>query len=143
MTGSVPHIQIDQTSDDRTYGRLVDLAFLDDRVEEQLSGASLPGALGLVVKPGLPIRREAMIVGREFAHIHKEPGSGSLHLRLPGDQATEAVSRGWGQWHPFALDGSAPGLTMIFAPRNDADLAVVKRIIDAAIEYATTPVDDR
>jgi len=84
-----------------------------------------------------------MIVGREFAHIHRHPGAGSLHLRLPADQATEVVTKGWGEWHPFALDGSAPGLVMLFAPRNDGDLDVVQAIIESATDYATSPIDHR
>ncbi len=77
-----------------------------------------------------------MIVGREFAHIHPHPAAGSLHLRLSPDQASEVIAKGWGEWHPLALDGSVPNLLMVYAPRSDDDLGVVKTIIEAAVAYA-------
>jgi phospholipase/carboxylesterase len=143
VTNGVPHIQMDQTSDDELYGRLAKWAFSHERVEERPSQASLPGAQGLTIRSGLATRDDAMIVGREFAHIHRHPGAGSLHLRLPEDQAMEVVTMGWGVWHPFALSGSAPGMLMVHAPRTDADLDVVKEIISAAIDYATAGVGDQ
>jgi hypothetical protein len=141
VTVGISHVQLDQTSDDAMYQSLVDLAFEDVRVEEQPSRASLPGVLGLNIFTELPVREDAMIVVREFAHIHAEPGRGSLHLRLPGDLVTAIVAQGWDVWHPFALDGSLPGLVMVFAPWSDDDLGSLKLIIDAAIDHATRPVD--
>ena len=112
-------------------------------IVEQPSRASLPGARALTVAPDVPARPEAMIVGREFAHIHPlSSGGGSLHLRLSENQASEVVAEGWGEWHPFALDGTIPNLLMVYAPRTDDDLGVVKTIIEAAVEYATSGLDD-
>lgn len=113
-------------------------AFSLPGVEEQPSRASLPGARALTVVPDAPTARsEAMIVGAEFAHIHPQPGGGSMHMKLPAHQMTEVVDMGWGEPHPFALDGSVPNLLMIYAPRSSADLDVIKVIIRAAVEYAT------
>jgi len=136
VTEGIPHVQLDQTSDDAHYDALVDLAFADERVTQQPSRASLPGALGLTLASDLAANVDAMIVGREFAHIHAEPGRGSMHLRLPEDIAIEVINEGWGVWHPFALDGSLPGLVMVFAPRTDADLNAMQSIIEAAIDFA-------
>ena len=143
VTDGVPHIQLDQTSDADVFRRLVDLAFSDERVTQAPSRASLPGALALTVTPGGTARDEAMIVGREFGHIHRQPGAGSLHLRLPVRDAADVVDRGWGEPHPFALSGSAPGMVLVYAPRSGADLEVVGAIVGSAIDYATsrgTPV---
>ena len=137
VTSGVPHIQLDQTSDPVVYQRLVDAVFADDRVTQTSSRASLPGAQGLTVAEGRAFHDEAMIVGREFAHIHQQPGAGSLHLRLTEDEAAEVVAKGWGEWHPFALSGSAPGMVMVYSPRNDRDLEVVAAIVDSAVDYAT------
>ena len=134
VTSGVPHIQLDQTSSDGMIEKLSTRAFSLDGVLEQPSQASLPGAIALTLSPELAARSEAVIVGREFGHIHARPnGGGSLHLRLPTDQANEVVNTGWGEWHPFALDGSVPNLLMIYAPRDDDDLAVVMTIIEAAV----------
>jgi hypothetical protein len=142
VTDGIPHIQLDQTASDDMLAKLSAWAFSLDGVVEQPSRASLPGARALTVAPELPVRAEAMIVGREFAHIHPQAnGGGSLHLRLPADQAREAVDRGWGEWHPFAVDGTMPGMVMVYAPRSDDDLRVVQTIIEAAATHATSAVD--
>ena len=138
VTTGIPHIQLDQTASDDMIAELSEWAFSLDGVVEQPSRASLPGTSALTVSGELPVRAEAMIVGREFAHIHPEAngGGGSLHLRLPQDQAKEVVDKGWGVWHPFAVDGTLPGLVMVYAPRSDEDLQVVKTIIETAVAQA-------
>lgn len=118
---------------------LTEWAFSQRGVVERPSRASLPGTRALNLAPELVPRTAAMIVGREFAHIHPmASGSGSLHLRLPAEEAGDVVEMGWGEWHPFALDGTMPNMLMVYAPRNEDDLEVVKMIIDAAIAYASS-----
>jgi phospholipase/carboxylesterase len=142
VTNGIPHIQLDQTASDDMLAKLLAWAFSLDGVVEQPSRASLPGAKALTVAPELPIRAQAMIVGREFAHIHPQAnGGGSLHLRLPADEAAAVVDRGWGEWHPFAVDGTMPGMVMVYAPRSDEDLKVVQTIIEAAVASAISVVD--
>ena len=85
---------MDQTSDDERYRSLRDWAVADERVVELPSQASLPGAVGLTIRFGLLVRVDALIVGRELAHIHAEPGMGSLHLRLHDKPSTEVVKKG-------------------------------------------------
>ncbi len=93
--------------------------------------------------PSLGSHRWGMITGREFAHIHAAPnGGGSLHLRLPRETAQLVVDMGWGAYHPFALDGSVPGLVMVFSPRSETDLVSVLAIVEAAASYAMTPGED-
>lgn len=133
VTTGIPHIQLDQNSSNEMLDELATWAFSLDGVVEQASLASLPGARGLTAAGELPARREAMIVGREFGHIH--PG-GSLHLRLPPGEAGDVVSEGWGEYHPYALDGAIPGLVMVYAPRTAGDLAVVRTIIEASAAFA-------
>ncbi len=135
----IPHIQLDQTSSDELLARMASWAFSLSGVVEQPSRASLPGARALTVAPdALTARPDAMIVGREFAHIHPQPHGGSMHMKLPASRIAEVVDKGWGEHHPLALDGSAPNLLMVYAPRTEEDLEVVKIIIRAAVEYATT-----
>lgn len=139
VTEGIPHIQLDQTAPDEMFAKLSSWAFALDGVVEQPSRASLPGAKALTVSPELPAHAEMTIVGREFAHIHPQTsGSGSLHLRLPTDQARQVVDSGWGEWHPFAVEGTMPGMVMVYAPRSDTDLEVIKHIIQAALASATS-----
>ena len=170
VTDGIPHIQLDQTASDEMIAELSAWAFSLDGVVEQPTQASIPGTRALtlaadlpaawtrefgprIVPPSTPMgaapggsiriaRAEAMIVDREFAHIHAQPnGGGSLHLRIPIDQAETVVDKGWGEWHPFAVDGTMPGLVMVYAPRSDEDLEAVKTIIESAVAYAATGLD--
>jgi hypothetical protein len=140
VTTGVPHIQMDQTSEPEIHEALATWAFSLPSVAERPSSASLPGARALTLAEDLPANDAAMIVGREFAHIHANPGAGSLHLRLPAEAAGEVVASGWGEWHPFALDGSMPGLVMVYAPRDIVDLEAVQLIIGASVDHATSSV---
>lgn len=138
VTSGIPHVQLDQTSSDELLDQLVTQSFALEGVVEQPSQASRPGARALTVAPGLPARTDAMIIGREFAHIHPQTsGGGSLHVRLTADHAATVVDEGWGEYHPFAIDGTIPNLVMVYAPRDDEDLEVVMTIVGAAATYAT------
>jgi sugar lactone lactonase YvrE len=136
VTQGVPHIQQDQTSSPEVMDALAIWAFSLPSIVELPSAASLPGARAFTLTDDLEANEDAMIVGREFGHIHANPGAGSLHLRLPEDEASAVIDAGWGVWHPFALEGSMPGLIMVFAPRDADDLEVIKLIVDASVEYA-------
>ena len=73
------------------------------------------------------------MIGREFAHIHPRPDYGSL---APHD-AVEVAGNGWGEHHPLVCDGiQPPGLVMVYSPRDEAELEVVKTIISRSHEYA-------
>jgi hypothetical protein len=138
VTKGIPHIQLDQTASDELLARMTDWVFSIPKVVEQPSRTSLPGARALTVAPDVPVaNQEAIMVGREFAHIHPQPHGGSMHMKLPVHQVTEVVDKGWGEQHPLALNGSIPNLLMVYAPRDEEDLAVIKIIINAAVEYAT------
>ena len=142
VTSDIPHIQLDQTSSDELLDQLVMQSFALEGVVEQPSQASLPGARALTVAPELPARSDAMIIGLEVAHIHPQTnGGGSLHVRLPEDHAATVVDEGWGEYHPFAIDGTIPNLVMVYAPRDDEDLKVVMTIVGAAVAYATSTDD--
>ena len=105
---------------------------------QQPSRASLPGARALTLSRDLPANPAAMIVEREFAHIHPQPTGGSLHIRLPPGPAGEVVGQGWGEHHPFALNGTLPGLVMVYTPRDSEGLEVIKSIIEASVAYAAS-----
>ena len=71
----------------------------------------------------------------EIAHIH--PSDGSMHMVLSAFDAATAVERGWGERHGFA--GVTLGLpltyTLIYAPRDLAEVASDGRMLDAAIAH--------
>ena len=71
----------------------------------------------------------------EIAHIH--PSDGSMHMVLSASDAAAVVERGWGERHGLA--GVALGLpltyTLIYAPRDEAEVRTDARILDAAVAY--------
>lgn len=137
VTEGIPHIQLSQTSDDATYDKLTAEVYAIDGIVGGESLASLPGAQSIALASSLPANQNAMITGREFAHIHADPGRGSLHLVLLAADAGLVVEKGWGVYHPFHLDGRIPGMVMVFAPRNDQDLKTVVDIIAASFNFAS------
>lgn len=79
------------------------------------------------------------MIGREFAHIHPHPDSGSMHVKLPAEEAAAVVEAGWGEDHYLVTQGHyPPGLIMAFSPRDEVELDVVKTIVTKSYEFATT-----
>jgi phospholipase/carboxylesterase len=102
------------------------------------SAISVPGARAFILGCGRARGpREAFIVPDlgEFAHLH--PGyDGSLHLALPVSLAHDALAKGWAVAHPLAGLRLAPGMVMIFGPRDAAELEIVTAIVRASHAYA-------
>ncbi|QIX27254.1 phospholipase [Nocardioides sp. JQ2195] len=101
------------------------------------SQISVPGARGLVLG-GSTGPDEAFLVPevREFAHLHPEY-DGSLHLALPAALAADVVAKGWGTPHPWAGSRLSLGFTMVFGPRDEAELEVVAGIVATSHAFAS------
>ena len=136
-TRATPHSQLDQNSSPEIMDQLANWAFALPRVQEEPSGISVPGARALVLEASAEANNSAFMVGREFAHIHPQPLGGSLHLKLAPSDAERVIQKGWGENHPLVDAGMlSPGTLMVYAPRDEDDLAVVQRIIVRSCEYA-------
>jgi hypothetical protein len=129
-TPTNPHMQLDQLPPPRVLAGLTELLFKLPGVLEQPSAISVPGARALWLDLNdARGPREAFLVGREFAHVHPPP-EGSLHVALPPSHVPEAIA-------PVALLGLIPGnVVMLYAPRNDAEVALVLRLVRAALAFA-------
>ncbi|KAF3360391.1 Adenosylhomocysteinase [Verticillium dahliae VDG1] len=74
-------------------------------------------------------------------HVHDSDHS--LHMTLHPDDIAEVLRKGWGQRHPLARKGWFGAMPvpeeflMVYAPRDDQELQIVCRIIEAAIWYVT------
>jgi len=136
-TATNPHTQLDQRPTAAMNDVLADALFALPRVREQPSAISVPGARALWLPPAdARGPREAFLIGREFAHLHPLP-DGSLHAALPPSLVAEAIARGWAEIHPVARMGLIPGnVVMLYAPRDDAELAVVLGLVRAALAFA-------
>jgi hypothetical protein len=137
-TPSNPHTQLDQQPDDPAVrDRLrAELAQLPDVVWRP-SGISVPGAVALWLADGRGEgSREAFMIGREFAHLHPAPDY-SLHVMVPEALAEELIANGWGELHPVARMGLLPPTAiMVYAPRDDEEVAVVARVVGASHAFA-------
>lgn len=58
-------------------------------------------------------------------------------MMLPEDLVAEVVEQGWGEAHPLVPRGLAPPtLLMVFGPRDEEELKVVLKLIDASYKFA-------
>lgn len=113
-------------------------------VELQPTALSIPGATALLlhesVAKGQP---EAFIRGREFAIVRQE---GSTHLTLPPAWGQKVLDRGWTTIHPLVryLAGILPPQSLIlYAPRDQKELLVAWKILQAAYWFARGEIEGR
>jgi hypothetical protein len=56
---------------------------------------------------------------------------------LPPEMARAAIDAGWAELHPVARMGLLPETAvMLYAPRDQAELAVVEQLIEASHRFA-------
>jgi hypothetical protein len=137
-TPTNPHTQLDQQPvDAAVVEELRRRLFALPGVVERPSGISVPGARALTLAAGEPTGPpEAFMIDREFAHLHPAPDH-SLHAMLPVDLARAAIDAGWAELHPVARMGLLPATAvMLYAPRDDAELAVVEQLVGASHRFA-------
>ncbi|GKT42309.1 uncharacterized protein ColSpa_02490 [Colletotrichum spaethianum] len=78
----------------------------------------------------------------EVCHVHDSDHS--LHMNLHPEDIREVLAKGWGQRHPLAWKGRLVRMpvpeefVMVYAPRDDHELRIVCRIIEAAIWYVVS-----
>ena len=135
-TGTVPHQQIGIEPIPELNDTLYRWVYSLPDVEQQPTIVSLPGADGIWILEGVHIEQpQAIVNGREFAHIHPD---GSLHAPLPYERALEAVEMGWVERHPWADERDGwEGFVMIFTPQSEADLEIVFQLTVESFNYVT------
>lgn len=137
-TDRLPHSQLTQHGPDDVIKKLHEWCFSLVNVANRPSGISVPGSRALVMHDGVECNHQAFMIGREFAHIHPHPDSGSMHVMLQPKDALEVTQKGWGEDHYLVTQGHFPlGLVLIFSPRDDEELETVKLIVKSSYEFAT------
>jgi hypothetical protein len=137
-TPTNPHTQLDQQpADPGVVDELARRVFALPGVIERPSAISVPGARALTLAPDEPTGPpEAFMIDREFAHLHPAPDH-SLHAMLPPPLADEAVEAGWAEVHPVARLGLIPPTAvMLYAPRDEDELAVIEQLVPASHAFA-------
>ena len=142
--GRLPHSQLTQHGPDDIVDRLHAWCFSLPNINNEDSGISVPGSRAMIVQDGVDANPQAFMIGREFAHIHPKPDNGSMHLVLPVEDIGVVKDMGWGEDHYLVTQGQwPPGLMMVFSPRDDDELNVVKQIVARSYEFATGQSFDR
>lgn len=134
-TMSVPHVQIGvepvSEINEELFRRVYSVPGIENRpsVVARWQGLWLTEQVTVFVP-------DALIGGREFAHIHDD---GSLHIFLDPDRAIEAVETGWAIFHPFAVQGQArwDGFVMLYTPQSFDELDVTFQLIVEGYNYVT------
>ena len=135
-SGTVPHVQIGVEPVPAVNDELFRLAFSLPGVEDRPTIVSLPGARGMWLSDDIPLAHpEAIVSGREFAHIHPD---GSLHAPLPYERALEVAEKGLGERHPWADEREGwDGLVMLFTPQSMAELEIIFQLIVESYNHVT------
>jgi len=135
-TNSVPHIQIGVEAVPEISSELLRLVSNIPGIEVRETVISLPGAKGFWVSENLTLARpDAIVGGREFAHVHPD---GSLHASLAPERAREAVATGWAIPHPWANQRPGwDGFVMIYTPGTREELDVVLQLVIESLTFVT------
>ncbi|KAH7396830.1 hypothetical protein DE146DRAFT_52355 [Phaeosphaeria sp. MPI-PUGE-AT-0046c] len=88
----------------------------------------------IYVKPDVKtINPVAHKIFYEVAHVH--PAENSLHVYVSPQDAKLVMRRGWGQRFPVTWL-APPSWIMVYAPRNEQEVEVVREIVRAAVCFA-------
>ena len=132
-----PQLQFSDTSPRWVYRKVADWLFSAfPKVREEPTRISVPGSRALWLDEAVPASASAFMPppgSREFAHLHED---GSLHVVVPDSVRREILAKGWGLDHPWKDRGVNE--VLVFAPRTDEEIEVIKSIVGESYRFATT-----
>ena len=96
-------------------------------------GKSTDGLYARQDVPTLNPVADDRVLQREIAHAH--PVDNSLHVWLSDRDARAVIEAGWGQRFPLTFVQS--GWVMVYAPREEAEVDIVERIVRAGVAWVT------
>ena len=137
----VPHRQLSQLPDEAMKQRIE--ALFDARVARQPKLVEYQRSYFEKRHPAVTLREpacghpDAFLSRGEIAHTH--PSDGSMHMIFSRSDARAVIESGWGERHPLAgvmLDLPATYL-FIYPPRDEDELEITGRLLDAAIAHMT------
>ena len=138
VTTGLPQHQVTQTAPVELQEQLwARLAALPD-VRTGPTKVGVDGTRALLLDRGTAAGPDAAFLlpdDGEFAHQHPAP-DGSLHVVLPDAQAYDALAKGWAVAHPLAGVRVAPGMVLVYGPRDQAEVEIVAGIAAASHSYA-------
>lgn len=129
--GIAPHRQITQKSSDARHKLLSSaLVTMGSSSAGLVTGISCFEGHGIALFNGMRTKRH------EMCHLHASDGS--MHVVLGNADSKTAHEAGWAERHPLSRGGwferfVPAGFVLVYAPRDDAELEVVMRIVRAAV----------
>lgn len=136
VMGLVPHRQADQRSTGDIQQRFRSfLKSLPERMPGRLKNATSCLEKHCIGLFALSPVNDRGICPEEVMHCHDLDGS--MHLVLHPADAQIVIRQGWGERHPLGRGGwmgyfVPSGIMMVYAPRDEHELEVVKEIVAAA-----------
>lgn len=137
VSTTIPQQQLTDNAPSDLQERLFSQLAALPGVHSRQSAISVPGARGFMLAAPRVGPVDAFLVPqvREFAHLHPS-GDGSLHVALPVRLAADAIKHGWAVAHPLAGIRLTAGMTLIYGPRDEAELDVVSAIVATSHAWA-------
>jgi hypothetical protein len=134
-----PHLQFSDQSPRSLYEKMAQWALVDlpaqiPFIRKHPTLISIPTSQALWLDESKPAGRDAFMPphgSREFAHLHAD---GSWHLVVSEDMVELILEAGWGERHPWYDRGVLE--VMVYAPRNEEELKIVKQLVMGSIEHA-------
>jgi len=135
-TDGIPHIQIDVEAVPELSAQLLLQVSKIAGVELRGTVVGRSGSTGFWLHEDINLTHpEAVVRGREFAHLHPD---GSLHASLPPELAVKAIEAGWAIHHPWAAKKQGmKGFVMIYTPVSMDELEVVLHLIMESYAFVT------
>ncbi|KEY71039.1 hypothetical protein S7711_00863 [Stachybotrys chartarum IBT 7711] len=141
VVGIAPQRQIDQCGSRLCFQALRRAArnLAADRPDTFSAGRSFIEKHGLALFARSPLQTRWQ---GEITHFHDSDYA--MHMALHPDDIQQVLDKGWGQRHPLGWHGwrdwlytmpVSPNFVMIYASRDEKELQVISRIVEAAIWY--------
>ena len=141
LTGQQPpHLQFSDLSPKEVFEKMEQWALFDlpekvPFIRKHPTLISVPSSQALWLDESKAAAKNAFMPpshSREFAHLHAD---GSWHLVVAENTVEEIIMAGWGERHPWYDKGVLE--VMIYAPRNDDELSIIKQLVITSIEHAS------
>jgi len=136
-----PQLQFSDLGPEEIRLKLREWAFSTfPKVREHDTMISVPSSRAMWLDEAVPAAHSDSFMppsgSREFCHLHQD---GSLHAVVDLPIEDEILDKGWGVRHMYYDRGVKE--VLVYAPRNDAELIVAKRIITESLRYASGNAD--
>ena len=130
-----PQLQFSDTSPRDVYRRMAAWFFAAfPAAREAPTRISVPTTRALWLDEDVDAAPRAFMPpagSREFAHLHED---GSFHLVMAPEDEREVIEKGWGLPHPWQDRGVNE--ILVYAPRTDDEIELLKPVIEASYRFA-------